>query len=213
MGSDDLVGPCSHDPDLHRMSKKYNVDAFTSYSTAVDAMTWDESQQTWRIDLVTPSGPRTDHAHFVINGHGVLNRPKVALFGGEENFQGKIMHTAEFDRGVEIEGKRVAVIGNGSSGIQTVGTIGYKVGELHSYQRSNSWFSLALDVKGLVGTDHWRVYRRVLQPGSPTSSGRWIKSTPTSFPPRSAPTTGAAKTPTPFSSDLGAWPTVAGPGS
>lgn len=49
------------------------------------------------------------------------------------------MHTARYDRSVDLKGKTVAVIGNGSSGIQTIGTIGFEVGQLHSYQRNNTY--------------------------------------------------------------------------
>ena len=50
-------------------------------------------------------------------GHGVLNRAKIPTFEGEELYKGTIMHTSKFDRTVPLEGKRVAVIGNGSSGV------------------------------------------------------------------------------------------------
>lgn len=101
------------------MSKKYNIDAFTSYSTELVSATWSEPHQAWKLLLRTPSGPVEEFAHFVINGHGVLNRPREAMFGGEEEFTangGVIMHTARFDRTIPLEGRTVAVIGNGSSG-------------------------------------------------------------------------------------------------
>jgi cation diffusion facilitator CzcD-associated flavoprotein CzcO len=53
----------------------------------------------------------------VLTGHGVLNRPKIPTFLDEELFKGTIMHTARFDRKVPLEGRTVAVIGNGSSGV------------------------------------------------------------------------------------------------
>ncbi|KAI9024530.1 hypothetical protein DFJ74DRAFT_665466 [Hyaloraphidium curvatum] len=128
-----------------RMIKKYNVDAFTHYSTEVVSATWSDDRQAWRLEVRGPDGAvRTEWTHFLINSHGVLNRPKIPTWPGEEEFVaagGKVMHTARFDRSVPLEGKRVAVIGNGSSGIQTIGTIFKKVAELHSYQRTPTWIS------------------------------------------------------------------------
>jgi hypothetical protein len=103
--------------DFKRMIQKYNVEAFASYSTEVKAMTWDESRQAWKIDVQTPQGMKTDYAHVVINGHGVLNRAKVPMFPDEEKYKGVVMHTSRFDRSVPLAGKKVAVIGNGSSGV------------------------------------------------------------------------------------------------
>ncbi|KAI9022580.1 hypothetical protein DFJ74DRAFT_99603 [Hyaloraphidium curvatum] len=128
-----------------RIAEKYNVSMFAHYSHELLSATWDNASQTWLLKIRTPSGEIVeDRTHVLVNGHGVLNRPKVAVFGGEEEFEkngGIIMHTARFRRDVPLEGKVVAVIGNGSSGIQTIGTIGNKVKELLAHQRSNTWIT------------------------------------------------------------------------
>ncbi|KAI9012272.1 hypothetical protein DFJ74DRAFT_683180 [Hyaloraphidium curvatum] len=124
-----------------RMIEKYNVDAFTTYGAEVVSATWSEARAAWRLEVRTADGVQEDWAHVVLNGHGILNRPKIPTFEGEGSFKGVVMHTARFDRSVPLEGKRVAVIGNGSSGIQTIGSIGSKVKELHSYQRTPTWIT------------------------------------------------------------------------
>ncbi|KAI9034677.1 hypothetical protein DFJ74DRAFT_650175 [Hyaloraphidium curvatum] len=124
-----------------RMMEKYNVGSFTTYNAEVLSMTWVEERAAWKLEVKTADGIVEDWTHVIVNGHGILNRPKIPKFEGEENYKGKILHTARFDRSVPLEGKKVAVIGNGSSGIQTIGSIGYKVAELHSYQRSNTWIT------------------------------------------------------------------------
>lgn len=133
--SDEIYGYFS------RMAKKYNVDAFATYNATIEAFTWSEERQAWRVDVKTPEGMKTDWAHVIINGHGVLDRPNIPIFPGEEKFKGKVLHTARYDRSVPLEGKKVAVIGNGSSGIQTIGTIFRTVKALYSFQRNPTWIS------------------------------------------------------------------------
>lgn len=118
-GDRGLMGPALHRPnftDFTRIAKKYNLDAFTTYNAEVEALTWSEERQAWKIDLQTPEGPKSDWTHVVINSAGFINNVKDFKFEGEDLFKGKCMHTARFDRSVDVKGKKVAVIGNGSSG-------------------------------------------------------------------------------------------------
>lgn len=65
----------------------------------------------------TDRGVAKRHLTFVFRLR--FSQVKEFKFPGEELFRGPVMHTARFDRSVPLEGKTVAVIGNGSSGIQT----------------------------------------------------------------------------------------------
>ncbi len=49
------------------------------------------------------------------------------------------MHSAEYDTGVDLAGKKVGVIGTGASSVQIVPTVVDKVKELHVFQRSSNW--------------------------------------------------------------------------
>lgn len=133
------------------MSHKYNVSQFAHFSTTVTSATWSDIRQAWKLTILQNGVEKEEWTHVLINGHGVLNRPKVPEFEGEKEYKGVVMHTARFDREVPLEGKKVAVIGNGSSGIQTIGTIGRKVGELHSYQRSLTWITNQLGTLDQLG--------------------------------------------------------------
>jgi cation diffusion facilitator CzcD-associated flavoprotein CzcO len=63
----------------------------------------------------------------LINASGVLNKWKWPAIEGLHSFGGKVLHSANYDHGVPLEDKTVAVIGSGSSGIQIVPTIWPKV--------------------------------------------------------------------------------------
>jgi cation diffusion facilitator CzcD-associated flavoprotein CzcO len=58
---------------------------------------------------------------------------------GLHSFKGKLMHSAAYEEGYPLDGKRVAVVGAGSSGIQIVATIASSVKKLYSWVRSPTW--------------------------------------------------------------------------
>jgi len=75
----------------------------------------------------------------LIAGLGPLNRPKAPDFSGI--FNGKIMHSAQWDKNFDLQGKRVAVIGTGASAIQLVPAIASTVGQLYVFQRTAAWLT------------------------------------------------------------------------
>jgi cyclohexanone monooxygenase len=78
---------------------------------------------------------------------------------GIERFAGAAFHSAEWDHSVELEGKRVAVVGTGASSIQFVPQIAPRVRELHLYQRTPPWILPKPD-REIPEWEH-EVYRRV----------------------------------------------------
>ena len=96
---------------------------------------WDAACDAWRLDL----GDRELVARHLILGAGGLHTPKVPPLPGLEDFEGARFHTAEWDHGVRLDGKRVAVIGTGASAIQVVPGIVDRVAHLDVYQRTPPW--------------------------------------------------------------------------
>jgi 4-hydroxyacetophenone monooxygenase len=78
-------------------------------------------------------------AKAVISAVGVLNRPKLPEIPGRENFAGVALHTAQWDSGLDLQGKRVVMIGTGASGQQVGPTIAPDVAHLSILQRSPHW--------------------------------------------------------------------------
>ena len=72
----------------------------------------------------------------LVSACGQLSRPALSRIEGAERFEGPIFHTARWDHEVDLDGKRVAVIGTGASTIQVVPAIAGRVGQLDVYQRS-----------------------------------------------------------------------------
>ena len=90
----------------------------------------------WRIE--TEQGVR-DEVDFVIAATGVLHHPNYPKIAGQDRFEGAIFHSARWDHGVVLEGKRVGVIGTGSTAVQICGDVYEKVARLELFQRTAQW--------------------------------------------------------------------------
>lgn len=82
---------------------------------------------------------------FLVSGVGQLNEPSYPKMEGMDSFQGKIMHTARWDWSYPLEGKRIAVIGNGATGIQVVPELIKVASQLTQYTRTPGWVMPRLD--------------------------------------------------------------------
>ncbi len=103
-------------------------------NTTIEAAHYDEDRGRWT--LTTDSDEVID-AQFVIACSGMLSAPMSDLFQGQDSFKGQIFHTARWPKHhVELKGKRVAVIGNGATGIQVIQTIAPEVSELKVFIRT-----------------------------------------------------------------------------
>ena len=101
---------------------------------------WDEEVALWHVDIRGPGGEiETLSANVVVSGAGLLNRPSVPDIKGLEDFEGPVMHTAQWRDDVDLSGKRVAVIGTGASAMQTVPAIADTAERLVVFQRSPQW--------------------------------------------------------------------------
>lgn len=90
----------------------------------------------WHVELATGE---TDQADVVIGATGVLHHPRYPDIEGLDTFAGASFHSARWDHSVELGGRRVGVIGTGSSAVQIVSAIVGTVGELHLFQRTPQW--------------------------------------------------------------------------
>ena len=87
---------------------------------------------------VTAADGRTWEADALIIATGQLHQPAIPRFEG--SFGGHSFHSARWDHGYDLRGKRVAVIGTGASAVQFVPEIAEEVAQLHVFQRTGNWF-------------------------------------------------------------------------
>src|SRR5215211_5460318 len=131
--------------ELHRYFEQC-VDEFgirpnIRFSTEVTSITYDEDAAVWTLELVGKDGrEETLEANAVISAVGQLNRPQLPSIEGRESFAGPSFHSAQWDHGVDLTGKRVGVIGTGCSSAQFTPIIAEQVAELEIFQRTPNWF-------------------------------------------------------------------------
>ena len=88
--------------------------------------------------VTTQSGARYA-ADIVIAATGVLHHPRMPDIEGRESFSGPCFHSARWPDGVELTGKRVGLIGNGSTGVQLVSQLAGHAAHITHFQRSPQW--------------------------------------------------------------------------
>ena len=99
-----------------------------------------------RWHIATSDG-REDVADVVIAATGVLHHPNVPDIPGLKDFSGPVFHSARWDHSVLLEGKRIGVIGNGSTGVQIVSAVSQVAGKLTHFLRSPQWIMPCPDLK------------------------------------------------------------------
>ncbi|KAA0109038.1 NAD(P)/FAD-dependent oxidoreductase [Mycolicibacterium sp. P9-22] len=100
--------------------------------TELRSAVFDEASAAW--DVSTDKGDF--RARFLITALGLLSRINIPEFPGIERFAGRIVHTADWPDDLELDGKRIGVIGNGSTGVQFMTEAAKVAGHLTSFQRT-----------------------------------------------------------------------------
>jgi len=122
---------------LNLVAEKYDLRRDIRFGARVKAARWDEAARRWTVTLEDGS----DHAaRFLITAIGALSTPTMPNFPGMEGFAGEAYHTGLWPKTpVTFAGKRVAVIGTGASGVQTIQEVAKTAGQLTVFQRTPNW--------------------------------------------------------------------------
>jgi len=124
---------------FRKVAEKYDLRRHIRFDTQVEEAVFDEAHALWRVTVKTSHGLETLEAEALITAVGQLNRPRFPDIDGIESFAGPSFHSARWRHDVDLEGKRVAVIGTGASAFQFVPEIAPKVARLEVFQRSPPW--------------------------------------------------------------------------
>ena len=116
---------------------------YLKFGQKVIGATWDEEHAQWALDLENvKTGQRSEErADVLITALGRFNAWRLPDYPGINDYQGYLCHTSAWDASFDHTGKRVAVIGNGASGIQIVPNIQPLVKRLDHYARSKTWIA------------------------------------------------------------------------
>jgi cation diffusion facilitator CzcD-associated flavoprotein CzcO len=119
---------------FENVARHYGVEERIQYGKEITRASHENGR--WKIE--TADGA-TDEGDFIIAATGVLHRPRLPDIEGLDEFEGAVFHSARWDHDVPIAGKKVGVVGTGSSSIQIVGAVVDQVAELTLFQRTAQW--------------------------------------------------------------------------
>jgi cation diffusion facilitator CzcD-associated flavoprotein CzcO len=119
---------------LEDVADHYRLRDRIRFGAHVTGAEWDGAA--WDVTLADGTVLR---ARYVVFGTGALHEPSVPEIEGLEEFAGTAFHSAQWDHGTDLRGKRVAVIGTGASAIQFVPAIAPETEHLTLFQRTAPW--------------------------------------------------------------------------
>ena len=127
---------------LLKCAQKYYLLEKTYFHHEVLSASYDEEMATWGVTARNVTGESIAfRANFLVFAVGQLNRPMTPEINGLSEFDGQVVHTAQWPRELSVTGKKVALLGTGASAIQVGPAIAEKVKDLYVLQRSGSWIS------------------------------------------------------------------------
>ncbi len=119
---------------LSGVADRFDLRRSYQFNTKIIATRFDEATNLWEV---TTDKGETVTAKFLVTGLGLLSATNVPNFKGRETFKGEQYHTARWPKsGVDLKGKRVGIIGTGSTGVQVIIEIAPEVGHLTVFQRT-----------------------------------------------------------------------------
>lgn len=145
---------------LAEFARDTGIQKHIRFNTEAGLATWRDGA--WTLTL--PDGS-TETFDVVVAATGFLHVPRRPGFPGVDTFAGRSWHSSEWDHGVDLRGRRIGVVGTGSSGIQIVSELGKLGHQVEHFIRTPQWIQvkenprislfekLALRVHALAG--HW----------------------------------------------------------
>lgn len=118
---------------LEHVVDRYDLGRDIQFNTAIVSATFDEAQSIWQV---TADSGDTYTARYLVTALGLLSATNIPNIPGRETFDGELYHTGAWPEEHDFAGKRVGVIGTGSTGIQAITALAPTVGHLTVFQRS-----------------------------------------------------------------------------
>ncbi|KQQ97678.1 alpha/beta hydrolase [Massilia sp. Leaf139] len=141
---------------LHDCVRRFGLAPYIRTRTAVEGASFDEARALWVVRLA--NGERL-LARLLVSAAGLQGRPILPRIPGTESFRGQAFHSAHWDHGCALAGKRVGVIGTGASSTQFIPEIAPEAAQLSVFQRSPSY----LKARGGRAYPRWQqtLFRRL----------------------------------------------------
>ncbi|GAM38806.1 hypothetical protein TCE0_033r09844 [Talaromyces pinophilus] len=139
---------------MKRTAQKWDLERHVKYGHRVVGAYWQEDRGSWKVMVEHGGMVVEEFADILISAQGFLNSWTWPSIPGLQEFKGKKVHSANWDHGHDYSNKRIAIIGNGSSGIQILPQIAQLEGtHVTSFQRGPTWVVSTMSPASLLGKD------------------------------------------------------------
>jgi 4-hydroxyacetophenone monooxygenase len=156
---------------LTHVAEKYGVKQYIRFQTELKEACWNPEAKTWCVNLAAKNGALLEeNVNILISCSGLFSTPNVPSINGLSDFEGNVFHSTAWDHSVDLQGKRVGIVGTGSTGSQMVRGIARKCDHLTVFQRTPNWLSPIRNYRGEVSDEeqwlldslpyywHWYVF-------------------------------------------------------
>lgn len=171
---------------------KYNLARGVRCGHKVQKAEFDEERGKWKLEVAHKDGVLQDECDILVSGVGFLSNWRWPSIPGLHSFKGRLMHSAVWDHSFDSTGKRVAVIGNGSSGIQILPQIVEKSKHVTNFIRRPTYITPGLGSAIIGGAEQYhyseeekrhfrenpeelKKYRKKIQAGSNRAFDMFVK--------------------------------------
>ncbi|KAF2469967.1 monooxygenase [Lindgomyces ingoldianus] len=123
---------------INGVAKSYGINHHVSLGTCLAKGYWDEAKRSWLLKLknLQTGESFTQECSILISATGNLSQPHHGRISDMEIFRGRVVHTSEWNESVDLDGKRVAVVGNGCSSAQLVPAIAGRSHSVYQFMRT-----------------------------------------------------------------------------
>lgn len=127
---------------LEYCTRKYGIGDHIYFEHDVKEACFDDERGEWRLTIVKDEGKTvSETASVVVTAAGLFATPRELSLPGRDSFAGQIVHSTEWADSVKCAGKKVAIIGNGSTGVQVLSSIASTAESVYVCQRTPQWIS------------------------------------------------------------------------
>lgn len=124
---------------LQKVATEFGVLPHIRFNHDLVAAEFDEAASQWNVRVRNGDETIETSANVVVSASGLFATPKPLEIDGVEDFAGEIVHTTKWSTEHSAAGKSVAVIGNGSTGVQLLSRVASEADQVHVFQRTPQW--------------------------------------------------------------------------
>ncbi len=130
---------------MQHCADRWQVRPHLRLDTRITGARFDEAEGRWHIDTDDGVQQRRLRARYFVCSLGPLSQARWPAIEGLEGFTGTRLHSARWDAAVDLRGRRIGVIGTGSTAAQLIPPLAGQAAQLHVFQRTANWVLPRID--------------------------------------------------------------------